>query len=185
MTRTLYGLPGVIDNTLVVLVRSMRKVHADWNVVNGFATRKLLDSGLTDVHSCVPELCECLHIVSFWAWGATRQRTQPQNTKNGIPIVQMIAVWRVGIFWLADGVCSDGLCIMACLAQIFCVLGRLKTRGEAREPLEARRIYVGVEAEAHRCYYRRRISRREEVEGNPLYALPWIADGIYPKRDLA
>ncbi len=27
--QTLYGLPGVIDDALVVLVRTMRKVHAD------------------------------------------------------------------------------------------------------------------------------------------------------------
>ena len=56
---------------------------------------------------------------------------------------------------------------MACLAQVLCVLGGLKTRGEAREPLQARGGYVSVEAKAHRCYQRRRFVGREEDGGQP------------------
>ena len=83
-------------------------------------------------------------------------------------------------FWLAEGVCSDDLSIMACLAQILSVLGGFKTCGEAREPLEARRGNVGVEAEAHRWYYRRRCAGKEEVEDNPRYARrTWIEGQLY------
>ena len=88
-TQTLYGLPGVIDDTLVVLVRTMRKVHADWKVVK---SSSILDSGLTDVHSRVSKLCEHLYVVSLWAWGAQRVRGLNPKKRDSVPIVQMIAV---------------------------------------------------------------------------------------------
>jgi len=98
----------------------------------------MLDSGLTDVHSRVSKLCEHLYIVSFWAWGARRVREpNPKKSRDPVPIVQMIAVWGMVSFWLADRVCSDDRRIMTCLAQILSVLGGLKARREAREPLQA------------------------------------------------
>lgn len=57
--------PGVIDNTLVILVRSMRKVHADYNETLVGSPITSLRSGQTDIDTSTTKLAELLHAIDL------------------------------------------------------------------------------------------------------------------------
>jgi len=76
-------------------------------------------------------------LLVFGPGGRDASEGSTPKRRNFVPIVQMIAVWGLVNFWLADRVWSDDLCTTTCLAQILSVLGGLETWREAREPLQA------------------------------------------------